>query len=423
MEECLIIEGGRRLEGAVTVKGAKNAALPIMAATLLASEDCTLNGVPNLQDVATMAAVLHSLGLKIERRADTLHLRPAEAIVPEVPAELMRQLRASNLVMGPLLGRYHFFRVPYPGGCAIGSRPMDLHLKGFRALGAEVTESQGYIEAKTSGLKGTAVYLDFPSVGATENLMMAAVLAEGVTILYNVAKEPEIVDLQNFLNSLGARIQGAGQDTIRIEGVERLKGSVYTIIPDRIEAGTFLAAAAGTTGDVFVSGCRPEHLMAVLAKLDEMGAKISLEKEGIRLKGPRRLKAVDCKTLPYPGFPTDMQPQLMALMTVAEGTSVMVESIFENRFKHAAELRRLGADIKIEGRVAVINGVPDLSGGPVEATDLRAGAALVIAGLMASGETRVEGLAHIDRGYEQLEVRLRSLGAEIRRRRLQSGEK
>lgn len=423
MEECLLIEGGRRLEGAVTVKGAKNAALPIMAATILATEDCTLFGVPNLQDVATMAAVLHSLGLKIERRADTLYVSPAEAIVPEVPVELMRQLRASNLVMGPLLGRYGFFRVPYPGGCAIGSRPMDLHLKGFRALGAEVMESQGYIEARTAGLKGAVVYLDFPSVGATENLMMAAVLAEGVTILHNVAKEPEIIDLQNFLNSMGARIQGAGQDTIRIEGVEGLKGSVYTIIPDRIEAGTFLAAAAGTAGDVFVSGCRAEHLMAVLAKLNEMGAKIYLEKRGIRLKGPRRLKAVDCKTLPYPGFPTDMQPQLMALMTVAEGTSVMVESIFENRFKHASELRRLGADIKIEGRVAVINGVPGLSGGPVEATDLRAGAALVIAGLMASGETRVEGLTHIDRGYEQLEIRLRSLGAAINRLSLQRGEK
>ncbi|WXJ94418.1 UDP-N-acetylglucosamine 1-carboxyvinyltransferase 1 [Neomoorella carbonis] len=417
MEECLVINGGRRLEGTVTVKGAKNAALPIMAAMLLATGECTLRRVPNLQDVAVMAAVIRSLGLKIERSNTALYVSPATVTSPEVPAELMRQLRASNLVMGPLLGRYRYFRVPYPGGCAIGSRPMDLHLKGFRAMGAEITESQGYIEARTTGLRGTSIYLDFPSVGATENLMMAAVLAEGVTILHNAAREPEIVDLQNFLNSLGARIQGAGQDTIRIEGVKELKQADYEIIPDRIEAGTFLAAAAGTGGDILVKDCQPEHLLAIMAKLTEMGAQITVKRDGIRLQGPARLKAVDCKTLPYPGFPTDMQPQLMALMTVASGTSVLVESIFENRFKHAAELRRLGADIKIEGRVAVINGVPGLSGGLVEASDLRAGAALVIAGLMAEGQTRVEGVAHLDRGYEQLEVRLRSLGADIRRQK------
>ncbi|QGP92927.1 UDP-N-acetylglucosamine 1-carboxyvinyltransferase 1 [Neomoorella glycerini] len=413
--ECLVINGGRRLEGVVAVNGAKNAALPIMAAMLLATGECTLRRVPSLQDVTVMAAVIRSLGLKIERSNTTLHVSPATVTLPEVPADLMRQLRASNLVMGPLLGRYHYFRVPYPGGCAIGSRPMDLHLKGFTAMGAEVTERQGYIEARTTGLQGTTIYLDFPSVGATENLMMAAVLAEGVTILHNAAREPEIVDLQDFLNSLGARIQGAGQDTIRIEGVKELKQADYQIIPDRIEAGTFLAAAAGTGGDVFVQDCQAEHLLAVLAKLTEMGARITVKRDGIRLQGPARLKAVDCKTLPYPGFPTDMQPQLMALMTVASGTSVLVESIFENRFKHAAELRRLGADIKIEGRVAVINGVPGLSGCLVEASDLRAGAALVIAGLMAEGQTRLEGVYHLDRGYEQLEVRLRSLGADIRR--------
>ncbi|WP_258359335.1 UDP-N-acetylglucosamine 1-carboxyvinyltransferase [Moorella sulfitireducens (nom. illeg.)] len=421
MEEHLVINGGRRLEGTVTVKGAKNAALPVMAATLLAAGECTLRRVPDLQDVAVMTDVIRSLGIKVERSNSTLHVCPGAATSPEVPAVLMRQLRASNLVMGPLLGRYHYFRVPYPGGCAIGSRPMDLHLKGFRALGAEITESQGYIEARTTGLQGTSIYLDFPSVGATENLIMAAVMAEGVTILHNTAREPEIVDLQNFLNGMGARIEGAGQDTIRIEGVRELKGTDYEIIPDRIEAGTFLAAAAGTGGDVFVKDCRAEHILAVLAKLTEMGARVIIKRDGVRLQGPARLKAVDCKTLPYPGFPTDMQPQLMALMTVADGTSVLVESIFENRFKHAAELRRLGADIKIEGRVAVINGVPRLSGGPVEASDLRAGAALVIAGLMASGQTRVEGIAHLDRGYEQLEVRLSSLGADIRR--LKAGER
>lgn len=413
--EVLVINGGRRLEGAVVVRGAKNAALPIMAATLLATGECRLQRVPRLQDVSVMAAVIRSLGMKVERRGQELLVAPESPVTPEVPAELMRQLRASNLVMGPLLGRWHYFRVPYPGGCAIGSRPMDLHLKGLMAMGAEVTEKLGYIEARTTGLRGTSFYLDFPSVGATENLMMAAAMAEGVTTLYNAAREPEIVDLQNFLNAMGARIRGAGRDTIRIEGVKELKGCDYKIIPDRIEAGTFLAAAAATGGDVLIQECQPGHLMAVLAKLREMGARIIIKKEAIRIQGPGRLRAVDCKTLPYPGFPTDMQPQFMALMCVADGTSIMVESIFENRFKHAAELRRLGADIKIEGRVAVINGVPGLSGSMVEASDLRAGAALVIAGLLAEGQTRVEGVHHLDRGYEQLEKRLRDLGAEIQR--------
>jgi UDP-N-acetylglucosamine 1-carboxyvinyltransferase len=399
----------------VAVNGAKNAALPIMAAMLLATGECTLERVPRLLDVTVMAAVIRSLGLKLERSNSTILASPAKGIEPEVPAALMRQLRASNLVMGPLLGRCHYFRVPYPGGCAIGSRPMDLHLKGFAAMGAEVNERQGYIEACTTGLQGTTIYLDFPSVGATENLMMAAVLAAGVTIIHNAAREPEIVDLQNFLNRLGARVQGAGQDTIRIEGVRELKRTDYRIITDRIEAGTFLAAAAASGGDVLVQDCQAEHLLAVLAKLTEMGARITVKKDGIRLRGQGRLKAVDCKTLPYPGFPTDMQPQFMALATMAEGTSVIVESIFENRFKHAAELRRLGADIKIEGQVAIINGIAALSGSPVEASDLRAGAALVIAGLMAPGQTRLEGVQHLDRGYEQLEKRLQALGADIQR--------
>ncbi|WP_338827827.1 UDP-N-acetylglucosamine 1-carboxyvinyltransferase [Neomoorella thermoacetica] len=413
--EVLVINGGRRLEGEVVVQGAKNAALPIMAATLLATGECRLQRVPRLQDVSVMAAVIRSLGMKVEHRGEELLVASESTVTPEVPAELMRQLRASNLVMGPLLGRWHYFRVPYPGGCAIGSRPMDLHIKGLMAMGAEVTEKLGYIEARTTGLRGTSFYLDFPSVGATENLMMAAALAEGVTTLYNAAREPEIVDLQNFLNAMGARIRGAGRDTIRIEGVRELKGCDYKIIPDRIEAGTFLAAAAATGGDVLVQDCQPEHLMAVLAKLREMGARIIIKKEAIRIQGPGRPRAVDCKTLPYPGFPTDMQPQFMALMSVADGTSIMVESIFENRFKHAAELRRLGADIKIEGRVAVINGVPGLSGSMVEASDLRAGAALVIAGLLAEGQTLVEGVHHLDRGYEQLEKRLGDLGADIQR--------
>ncbi|BCV20889.1 UDP-N-acetylglucosamine 1-carboxyvinyltransferase [Moorella sp. Hama-1] len=414
--EVLVVNGGRRLEGAVTIQGAKNAALPVMAAMLLATGECRLQRVPHLQDVNVMVAVIRSLGVRVERSGQDLLVTPEARLTPEVPAELMRQLRASNLVMGPLLGRARYFRVPYPGGCAIGSRPMDLHLKGLMAMGAEVTEKQGYIEARTTGLRGTNIYLDFPSVGATENLMMAAVLADGVTNLHNAAREPEIVDLQNFLNAMGARIHGAGRDTIRIEGVKELRGCDYKIIPDRIEAGTFLAAAAATRGDVLVQNCQPGHLLAVLAKLREMGARVIIKKDAIRIQGTGRLQATDCKTLPYPGFPTDMQPQFMTLMAVAEGTSVIVESIFENRYKQAAELRRLGADIRIEGRVAVINGVPALSGSVVEASDLRAGAALVIAGLVAEGQTNIEGIHHLDRGYEQLESRLRNLGADIQRR-------
>ena len=413
--EVLVINGGRRLEGVVAIQGAKNAALPIMAAMLLATGEFRLQRVPRLQDVSVMAAVIRSLGVRVERNDQELVVTPDPLLTPEVPAELMRQLRASNLVMGPLLGRMGYFRVPYPGGCAIGSRPMDLHIKGLMAMGAEVTEKQGYIEGRTTGLQGTNIYLDFPSVGATENLMMAAALADGVTNLHNAAREPEIVDLQNFLNAMGARIHGAGRDTIRIEGVKELRGCDYKIIPDRIEAGTFLAAAAATRGDVLVQNCLPGHLLAVLAKLREMGARVIIKKDAIRIQGTGRLRAVDCKTLPYPGFPTDMQPQFMTLMAVAEGTSVIVESIFENRFKQAAELRRLGADIRIEGRVAVINGVPGLSGSVVEASDLRAGAALVIAGLIAEGQTRIEGIHHLDRGYEQLESRLRDLGADIQR--------
>ncbi|MDK2820682.1 MAG: UDP-N-acetylglucosamine 1-carboxyvinyltransferase [Clostridia bacterium] len=416
MKNIIVATGGRSLEGSIEVHGAKNAALPIIAATILATGECHLEGVPLLQDVVTMSNVIRSIGLGVEANGRELVIVPTPTVNPEVPSELMRKLRASNLVMGPLLGRYHYFRVPYPGGCAIGSRPMNIHLKGLAAMGAEITEKQGFIEAKTKGLRGTDIYLDFPSVGATENLMMAAVLADGVTNLHNAAREPEIIDLQNFLNNIGACISGAGEGTIVIEGVKELDGTSYKIIPDRIEAATFLAAAVGTGGDILIKSCLPQHFLSVLAKFKEMGAKISIYKDGIRVKGPQRLKAVDCKTLPYPGFPTDVQPQLMALMTVAEGTSVLVESIFENRFKHVAELRRLGADIKVEGQIAVVNGVRSLSGSNVEASDLRAGAALVIAGLMAEGETIIEGINHIDRGYEQIEKSFQKLGAQIERK-------
>lgn len=411
--EILNIVGGYKLEGEVEVSGAKNAILPIMAATLLTRHPCYLEGVPDLIDVKVMGEVIKTLGAEVKKEGDSLYIDPSLAEEKEVQPELTRRLRASNLVMGPLLSRWHRFRVAYPGGCAIGARPLDLHLKGFAAMGATIRESQGFIEATAPRLHGADIHLDFPSVGATENLMMAAVLAEGVTVLRNVAREPEIVDLQNFLNKMGARIQGAGQDVIRIEGVSELRGARHRIIPDRIEAGTFLVAVAATRGKAFVKGAQPEHLAAVIAKLQEMGAYVGCKKDGIYLEVTNRLQAVDCKTLPYPGFPTDMQPQIMALMTTAQGTGIIIESIFENRFHHAAELKRMGADIKIEGRIAVVTGVPALSGAPVEARDLRGAAALVIAGLMAQGLTSVEGVQHLDRGYERLEEKLQSLGAKL----------
>ncbi|GFN24073.1 UDP-N-acetylglucosamine 1-carboxyvinyltransferase [Thermanaeromonas sp. C210] len=415
--ERLVIVGGNRLEGELRVSGAKNAVLPLIAATLLTRKPCVLEGVPDLRDVAVMMEVASFLGAEVKKEGESLYIHPAGAASREILPPLMRRLRASNLVMGPLLGRWHYFKVAYPGGCAIGSRPMDLHLKGFVAMGASIVEKQGFIEAKASRLRGADILLDFPSVGATENIMMAAVLAEGVTLIRNAAREPEIVDLQNFLNKLGARIQGAGQDVIRIEGVKELTGASHRVIPDRIEAGTYLAAVAGTKGKVFLRGARYDHMAAVIAKLREMGARVEEDPAGIRLEAEGRLKAVDCRTLPYPGFPTDMQPQIMALMTTAKGTSILCESIFENRFRHAAELKRMGADVKIEGKIAVINGVSKLSGAVVEATDLRAGAALVVAGLMAEGVTYVEGVHHLDRGYERMESKFQSLGAQLTRER------
>lgn len=413
-----MIVGGHRLEGEVKISGAKNAVLPIIAATLLTRSPCLLEGVPDLRDVALMVEVVSSLGAKVRKEGGSLLIDPSGATPQEIPPQLMQRLRASNLVMGPLLGRRRYFKVAYPGGCAIGSRPMDLHLKGFAAMGATIKEKQGFIEAKALKLQGADIHLDFPSVGATENLMMAAVLAEGVTLIRNAAREPEIVDLQNFLNKMGARICGAGQDIIRIEGVGELAGANHRVIPDRIEAGTYLAAVAGTRGEIFLRGARADHMAAVIAKLREMGAWIKEDTAGVHLKAERKLKAANCQTLPYPGFPTDMQPQMMALMSTAEGTSILCESIFESRFRHAAELRRMGADIKIEGRIAIIHGVPQLSGAIVEATDLRAGAALVIAGLMAEGTTYVEGVHHLDRGYERMESKFQGLGAELKREQI-----
>jgi UDP-N-acetylglucosamine 1-carboxyvinyltransferase len=410
----LIVMGGNRLVGEVRVSGAKNATLPIMAACLLTQGEVTLKQVPNIRDVAMMERILVHLGAIVSRSGTTMTVRGEQVEPKEVSEGLMRQLRASNLAVGPLLSRFRKIRVAYPGGCAIGSRPMDLHLKGLRAMGAKVTEKYGYVDLEAPNLKGAEIHLDFPSVGATENLMMAAVLAEGSTVIRNAAREPEIVDLQNCLNAMGARIKGAGLDTIKIEGVSKLGSAEHTIIPDRIECGTHMVAAAITGGDVHITNVIAEHVEPVIAKLKEMGATVLVYNDSsIRVKADSRLKAADCRTLPYPGFPTDMQPQIMSLMTVAEGTSVVAESIFDNRFKHVDELRRMGASIKVEGRIAIVKGLTRLSGAFVEATDLRAGAALILAGLVAEDATIIESIDHVDRGYDSLESKYAALGARI----------
>lgn len=413
--EKLIVIGGKRLKGTVRVSGSKNAILPIMAASLLTGGTSVIHEVPRLLDVQVMKEVLTYLGAKIESDGSTLMVDGGKVQTLEIAEDLMRRMRASNLVMGALLGRFGHVKVAYPGGCAIGSRPMDLHLKGFISLGAKITEKHGYVIAESDKMQGNEIHLDFPSVGATENLMMAATQAEGQTIIRNSAKEPEIVDLQNFLNGLGARIRGAGTDLIKIEGPTQLGSTRHTVIPDRIEAGTHMIASAITGGDVLVENIIPEHVVPVIAKLREAGVKVEVGEDWIRVLGPPKLKAVDLKTLPYPGFPTDMQAQMMVLMSVAEGTGVVSETVFENRYKHVDELRRMGADMKIEGKAAIIKGIPKLSGTFVEATDLRAGAALVLAGLIAEDATVIENVWHIDRGYENLERKYLSLGARIMR--------
>lgn len=411
--EKFIVMGGTKLQGEISVSGAKNAILPIMAASLLSPGKSTLFNVPIIKDVLVMQKVMEHLGAKVTLLGNTMYIDSSDVQPLEIGENLMRQLRASNLVIGSLISRFRKFKVAFPGGCNIGSRPMDLHMKGLMAMGTIIKEKYGFIEAEAPHLRGAEIHLDFPSVGATENLMMAATLAEGTTIIRNAAREPEIVDLQNYLNGLGARIKGAGLDTIKIEGVKKLGSVEHTIIPDRIEAGTHMVAAAITGGDVLVDKIIPDHLGPVIAKLKEAGVKITVYDEAVRVQATGRLKAVDFKTLPYPGFPTDMQPQLMALLTIAEGTSIISESIFENRFKHIDELRRMGASIKLEGRVAIIRGVPSLSGAFVEATDLRAGAALVLAGLAAEDATVIEKIEYIDRGYEKLESKYATLGARI----------
>lgn len=417
MEERLLVRGGHVLKGQVSIGGSKNATLPIMAASLLSSGQVTLNEVPDLEDINVMSDALMIMGAKVKREGKVLTIDGRSVNNCELPESVSRRMRASNLVMGALLGRFNEARVAYPGGCAIGSRPMDLHIKGFKSLGYEINEGFGFMHGKAVSVRGKEIMLDVPSVGATENIMMAATLTPGTTIIRNAAREPEIVDLQNFLNRMGAKIKGAGLDTIRIEGVESLGGVEHTVIPDRIEAGTFMVAAAISQGDVWIENVVAEHLQPIVAKLSEIGVEILPWSGGIRLLGKKHYTPTDIKTMPYPGFPTDMQAQMMALLATIPGTSVMVETIFENRYMHVQELRRMGADIKVEGRVAIIKG-GQIAGATVESTDLRAGAALILAGLVAEGETQIVRLEHIDRGYEKIHEKLQELGANIERRLL-----
>jgi len=410
-----VIEGRRKLSGEIAVSGAKNAVLPMMAASVMADSPCVLHNVPNLTDVKIMADILRGLGVKVEFSGSTMYLDPRSMDRHVVDEMLMRQVRSSIFLMGPLLGKVGKVQVSYPGGCDIGQRPIDLHIKGLKALGASFIEKHGQIMAERDRWNGIDIHLDIPSVGATENIMMGAALAKGVTVIRNAAKEPEIVDLQGFLNTMGARIRGAGTDVIRVEGVEKVRGAEYSVMPDRIEVGTFMVAASITLGEILIQNAIAEHVQAVISKLREIGAEVIETPRGLLVRQSSRAKATDVKTLPYPGFPTDMQPQMMALLSTADGTSVITETIFDSRFKQAEELSRMGAKIRIEGRTAIIKGVPSLSGAMVEASDLRSGASLVLAGLAAEGQTVVGAIHNLDRGYESFERKLSALGANIER--------
>lgn len=410
----MFVPGKVKLAGEIEVSSSKNAILPILAASLLSDETKVIKNVPDIRDVTVITELIHHLGVKVDYQDRNLYFTGG-ATSQNPPYELVRLIRASFLVMGPLLAKKGFVRVALPGGCAIGTRPIDLHLKGFEALGAQVTLSGGDVIARADRLYGNHVYLDFPSVGATENIMMAASLAEGTTYIENAALEPEIVDLANFLNSMGARISGAGTNVIRIEGVRQLGSTDYTPIPDRIEAGTFMVAAAATGGDVIIKNVILEHLKAVTAKLLESNAVVEEDDDQVRVYRVEEIKPVYIKTLPYPGFPTDMQAQFMAYLSLGKGSSVITESVFENRFMHVAELLRMGAKITTEGRTAVIQGIRELTGARVKATDLRAGAALLIAGLTARGPTIIMNSEHIDRGYENIVGKFNRLGANIMR--------
>ncbi len=415
----LVIEGGIPLRGEVAISGAKNAALPILCAALLSAEPLVLNNVPDLNDIDTMLKLLKQMGVKVDRDGGRVMLDAGGLDNPVAPYEMVKTMRASILVLGPLVARCGEARVSLPGGCAIGARPVDQHIKGLQAMGAEVTVDHGYVQARAARLKGARLFTDMVTVTGTENLMMAACLGDGETVIENAAREPEVVDLAQCLMAMGARISGAGTDVIRIQGVERLHGAEHRIMPDRIETGTFLCAAAATGGEVRLTGTSTGYLDAVVDKLMDAGCDIAGEKtrehESIRIVAPPRLKAVSIRTAPYPAFPTDMQAQFMAINCIADGSAVMRETIFENRFMHAVELIRLGASIKIDGNTAFVTGVPRLQGATVMATDLRASASLIIAGLVAEGETHVERIYHLDRGYERIETKLTALGARIRR--------
>jgi len=413
-----LVQKSTSLFGEVEISGSKNAVLPIMAAALLSSESCEIMAVPALKDVAVMCDLLRSVGAKVSEdyKNNKIKINTPLHVADETPFELVKKMRASALVMGPLLAKTGKVRVPLPGGCAIGKRPINLHLKGFQALGAEIIEEPNYVEAKASSLYGANIYLDFPSVGATENIIMAAALADGVSVVENAAKEPEIVDLANFLNKMGAKIKGAGTDTIKIEGVPELSGCKHTVIPDRIETGTFMVAAAITKGNLLLKNTLSDHLKPLIAKLKECGVSVEYNDESILVRADiEEIQATDIKTLPYPGFPTDMQPQIAVALALSNGTSIVTESIFENRFRYVDELIRMGANIKVEGNTAIIDGVSKYMGASISAPDLRAGAALVIAGLAAEGRTLVGNVRYIDRGYEDLVQKLTNLGAQIRR--------
>lgn len=410
------IQGGRRLNGTVRTGGAKNAALPLLASSILVDGVMEYLNIPDLVDVNSIKLLLEDLGATTETMGNTVKIDASGINKIEAEYDLVRKMRASILVLGPLVAKFGHARVSLPGGCAIGARPVDMHLRGLEALGAEISIKHGYIEAKASKLKGNEVYFDIPTVTGTENLMMAAVLAHGETILRNCAREPEIISLADSLNAMGANVSGAGTAVIRIKGVSSLRSASVTVIPDRIEAGTFMVAAAATRGDVFIDGCEPEHMGGIINKLRQTGARLDIGDNGIRVRGADRIKNADIKTLPYPGFPTDMQAQFMVLMAIAEGNSVIHETIFENRFVHVNELQRMGADISISGgNYAMVRGINALSGAQVMASDLRASASLVIAGLVAEGVTTISRVYHIDRGYECIEKKFSDLGAVIRR--------
>lgn len=418
MDKIIVKGGDTRLKGTVEIEGAKNAVLPLLAATLLPSEgEIILRNVPILSDVYMMNSLVDHLGVDLEfsEEAKTVHAQAAAQVKTKAPYEFVSKMRASIVVMGPILARNGHARVSMPGGCSIGSRPIDLHLRGFELMGAEITQEAGYIEAKAEKLRGAHIYLDFPSVGATQNLMMAATLAHGTTTLENAAREPEIVDLANWLNKMGANVKGAGTDTIIIKGVEKMHGANHAVVQDRIEAGTFMVAAAMTQGDVLVKDAVREHNRPLISKLIEMGVEFIQEEEGLRVIGPEVLKATNVKTLPHPGFPTDMQSQMTAVQAIAQGESTMIETVFENRFQHLEEMRRMGLTVDITRNTAIIQGTRKLQGAQVKSTDLRASAALILLGMVAQGRTTVRKLSHLDRGYYRFHEKLKSLGADIER--------